>query len=241
MSAAVSRERPRFAMFTAPPADHPIAMFASAWLGRDARTGEAVAQPRIPALSPERLVEITASPRHYGFHGTLKAPFALAEGRSEDELHAAAADFAATRIGLSVALTVGELAGFLALLPASPCPPLDRLAEHCVRAFDEFRAPPDAAELERRRAVGLSPRQQMLLATWGYPYVMEAFRFHMTLTGRLDEPERGRVRAILTERLAPLLAEPLVVDAIAVFRQPNRDRPFCEIARYPFSGRPPPG
>jgi putative phosphonate metabolism protein len=235
----VTSDQARFAIFAAPPADHPIAMFASAWLGRDARTGEAVPQPRIAELTPERLAEITASPRHYGFHGTLKAPFALAEGRTENELHSAAAEFAATRIGFSVPLTVGELAGFLALLPATPCPPLDRLAAHCVRAFDEFRAAPDAAELERRRAAGLSPTQAALLATWGYPYVMEEFRFHMTLTERLDQPERGRVMAILKARLAPLLGEPLVVDAISVFRQPDRASPFIEAARYPFSIRRP--
>lgn len=237
----MTRDRARFGIFVAPPADHPIGMFASAWLGRDARSGESVPQPRVAELAPERLAEITASPRHYGFHGTLKAPFALADGRTENELHTAAAEFATTRIGFSVPLTVGELAGFLALLPATPCPPLDRLAAHCVRAFQEFRAPPDAAELERRRTVGLSPTQEALLATWGYPYVMEEFRFHMTLTGRLDEPERGRVKAILTDRLAPLLAEPLAVDAITLFRQPDRDSPFCEVARYRFSVRPPPG
>lgn len=236
----MSLDRPRFAIFVAPPAHHPIAMFAAAWLGRDAQSGAAIPQPRIPELAPERLAEITASPRHYGFHGTLKAPFALAEGRTEEELHTAAAEFAATRIGFSVALTVSELDGFLALLPATPCPPLDRLAAHCVRAFDEFRAPPDAAELERRRAAGLSPRQKALLETWGYPYVMEEFRFHMTLTGRLDEPERARVRAILVDRLAPLLAEPLVIDALALFRQPDPSTPLFETARYPFSAREPP-
>lgn len=230
----MSGDRGRFAIFFAPPADHPVAMFAASWLGRDARTGETLAQPRLPGLSPERLAAITAFPRHYGFHATLKAPFALAAGRTPEALHEAAKEFATTRITFSVQLTVGELAGFLALLPAAPSPPLDRLADHCVRAFEEFRAPLSEAELETRRAAGLTPQQAALLATWGYPYVMEEFRFHMTLTGRLDEPERAEVEAILAGQLAHLLGEPLSIDAVSVFHQPDRETPFREVARYPF-------
>ena len=33
---------------------------------------------------------------------------------------------------------------------------------------------------------GLTDRQEALLTQWGYPYVMEEFRFHITLTGALD-------------------------------------------------------
>src|SRR3546814_16854276 len=58
----------------------------------------------------------------------------------------------------------------------------------CVRAFDRFRAPPSETALARRRAAGLSARQEANLQAWGYPYVMEDFRLHFTLTGRITDP-----------------------------------------------------
>ena len=51
-----------------------------------------------------------------------------------------------------------------------------------------FARPPGAAELERRRKAGLSAAQEKMLLRWGYPYVLDEFRFHLTLTGRL-QPE----------------------------------------------------
>jgi hypothetical protein len=110
------------------------------------------------------------------------------------------------------------------------------LADACVVAFDPFRAPPPAADLERRRAGGLSPRQDELLLRWGYPYVLDQFRFHMTLTERLDEPERGHVLALLRARAASAIEEPASIDAITLFTQPCEDAPFEVVERYPFCG-----
>ena len=145
----------------------------------------------------QRLAEIIAEPRLYGFHGTLKAPIALAEDVSEGDFLEAVGRFAATQRGFAVpALELGELSGFLALVPAERCVELQDLADRCVVEFDDFRRPADEAELARRRAPGLSPRQDELLVRWGYPYVLEEWRFHLTLTGRLpDAAERTAVMA----------------------------------------------
>jgi Protein of unknown function (DUF1045) len=91
--------------------------------------------------------------------------------------------------------------------------------------------------MEKRRAAGLSARQEAQLRSWGYPYVLEEFRFHMTLTERPEEqPERGRIKALLQEMLGPALDAPVEIDSISVFEQPDRRSPFAEIARYPLSG-----
>ncbi|HET6522220.1 MAG TPA: DUF1045 domain-containing protein, partial [Geminicoccaceae bacterium] len=177
----------RYAIYFAPAPDDPLGAFGNRWLGRDPWTGECLPQPRIPGLAPERLHAITASPRRYGFHGTLKPPFALAPGATPADLDMAARTFAAARRPVEVPLALRSLSGFLALVPAEPVPALDALAADCVRAFDSFRAPSDAAELSRRRAAGLTARQDALLLAWGYPYVFEEFRFHLTLTERLGE------------------------------------------------------
>ena len=109
------------------------------------------------------------------------------------------------------------------------------LADAAVVHFDEFRHPPRAGELEQRRAAGLTPRQDQLLARWGYPYVFEAWQFHMTLTGPLDTGERARVQAALDEYLKPALTDgDWAVGAICLFRQGNRGAPFRLWARFPF-------
>jgi putative phosphonate metabolism protein len=223
----------RSAIYFAPPPGSPLEAFGCGWLGC-ALDGTPLAQPAVAGIEPARLFEITRSPRHYGFHGTLKAPFALAEGRSPDGLDAALEAFARARTPFEVRLQVGSLGGFIALVPATASAALQRLAADCVEAFDAFRAPLDEAEIARRRAAGLTPRQDFHLLRYGYPYVLDDFRFHMTLTERLRAPERDRVLALLAERAAPVCAEPLTIDAIAIFAQPSRDAPFTLRRRFPF-------
>jgi putative phosphonate metabolism protein len=225
----------RSAIYFAPAPGSHLEAFGCGWLGR-ALDGTPLAQPTIPGIDPARLFDITRSPRHYGFHGTLKAPFALAEGRSPEDLDAAVEAFARARGPFAARLRVGSLGGFIALLPASASAALAALAADCVEAFDGFRAPLEQAEIARRRAAGLTPRQDRHLLRYGYPYVLDDFRFHMTLTERLQAPERDQVLALLAERAAPVCAQPLPIDAIAIFEQPARDAPFILRRRFPFAG-----
>jgi putative phosphonate metabolism protein len=223
----------RCAIYFAPARGSDLEAFGCGWLGRGS-AGEDLPQPLVPGIAPARLAEITRSPRHYGFHGTLKAPFALADDTPPDALDATAEAFARERAPFEVALRPGSLGGFLAMLPAERSPALDRLAADCVETFEVHRAPLGDAEIARRRAAGLTPRQDAYLMRHGYPYVLDEFRFHMTLTERLQAPERDDVLAILALRAAPVCARPLVIDAISVFEQPARDAPFTLRRRYPF-------
>ncbi|MGH6913114.1 MAG: DUF1045 domain-containing protein [Geminicoccales bacterium] len=223
----------RSAIYFAPAPGSALEAFGCIWLGRTL-DGATLAQPAIDGIEPARLAAITASPRHYGFHGTLKAPFALAAGIPRDALDEAAAAFEAERQRFEISLQLGSLGGFIALLPAGPFAVLDTLAADCVEAFDRFRAPLTGAEIARRRASGLSPRQDAHLLRYGYPYVLDDFRFHMTLTERLHAPERDHVLAVLSERAQEVCAKPLAIDAISLFEQPVREAPFVERRRFAF-------
>jgi putative phosphonate metabolism protein len=225
----------RFAIYYAPPGGSALEAFGRAWLGRDHVTGQALEQPRIERLAPERLHEITALPRHYGFHATLKAPFRLAAALTPAQLHAAARSLAGARASfVCPPLQVSTISGFIACTLSAPSRLLEELAGDCVRALEPFRAPLSDEEIARRRQSGLTPRQDAYLLEWGYPYVFEEFRFHMTLTGRLEEPLRGRVLAILRARATAIAGMPLDIDAIAIYEQPDRDCPFLMSARYPL-------
>ncbi len=223
----------RSAIYLAPAPGSALEAFGCGWLGR-ALDGAPLTQPAVDGIEPARLAEMTRSPRHYGFHGTLKAPFSLAEGSSSDALDEAVASFARDRAPFEITLQVGSLGGFIAFVPAAPCAALNALAADCVEALDGFRAPLDGAEIARRRAAHLTPRQDRYLLRYGYPYVLDEFRFHMTLTERLQAPERDRVLRVLAERAAPICAEPVRVDAISTFEQPRRDAPFALRGRFPF-------
>ncbi|MCC7426556.1 MAG: DUF1045 domain-containing protein [Alphaproteobacteria bacterium] len=225
---------PRYALYLAPPPDSPLWAFGCRWLGRDAAGGTAIAQPAVAGLAPERLHALTEDPRRYGFHATLKPPFALRAGTDEAGLRAALAAFARRQPHfLLPALRLTDLDGFLALTPSGPCPAVHDLADACVRAFDAFRQPPDEAELARRRKARLSARQDEYLQRWGYPYVFEEFRFHMTLSQRLAAEDKALLwPAIAADAAARLERGPVPVNELCLFAQASRIAPFAIAARF---------
>lgn len=223
----------RYAIYYAAPPDSTLERFGTEWLGRQHRTNEPLAQPTVPGISADRLELLTASPRRYGFHGTLKAPFRLAAGRSGAELHAAAARFAAGRRAFRLPpLVIADLKGFLAFVPAAPDSRLDELAAACVTTFEPYRAALSEAERARRLQSRLSDRQKEQLARFGYPYVFDDFSFHMTLTERLAKDDKDVLLPHLQRASQPLATEPCVVDAIAIYEEPEPGAPFFLTGRY---------
>ena len=223
----------RYAIYYAPPFDADWARFGAAWLGWDMEAGAQVAHPDISGLD---VSAITEAPRRYGLHATLKPPFRLAAGQSPSALQQACAALSATRSPVSVnGLEIGHLGRFLALLPRGNTDGLNALAAACVTELDKFRAPLSQSELDRRRAKGLPPTQEQNLMTWGYPYVLDQFRFHITLTGRLDKSTLAKAMNLLQERLGPLLPEPFVIRDLALVGEDEEGR-FHLIRRFTLGG-----
>lgn len=211
---------PRYAIYFAAGADSALSRFGAELLGYDAYTGNELAFTADALRVAPDWRDVSADPRKYGFHATLKAPMALTSGRTEAELMAACAAFACKERPLPVIRPiVDSISGFIAVIPAEPVEALQELAADCVRDFDSFRTELTAEDRARRRPEKLSERQRDYLDRWGYPYVMEEFRFHMTLTGRLDAERRGPILEMLRERFAALKIDALVIDRIALFRQ----------------------
>jgi putative phosphonate metabolism protein len=227
----------RCAIYWAPPAASPLARFGARWLGRDAETGAPLAPD--PAWGdPAWLAAVTAEPRHYGLHATLKPPFRLAEGRAGAALVDALERFAARRAPvLGPPLVLRRLGRFLALVPDGPAPAVEALAAQVVERFDDFRAPPDNAELARRRAHRLGPAHEANLARWGYPYVMAEFRFHVTVSGALDPATLDRLERVLAPLVAPFAAAPLALAELALFEQSDGAAPFRLTRRFALAGR----
>jgi len=224
----------RYAVFVLPDPG-PLASFGAAWLGWDCQAGISRAHPDLPGL-PVPVRDLTRTPRKYGFHGTIKPPFRLADGAGfnglRDRLDHLAQGLQPVELGH---LAVARIGGFLALTPADPSPLLAKMASTFVRELDAFRAAPGPEELARRRASGLTVRQDAMLVQWGYPYVLDQFCFHMTLTGRLENNVADATQAVLQSTLAPMLAEPIVVNSLALCGEATDGR-FHLIHRAALSG-----
>jgi hypothetical protein len=207
----------RVAIYWTPAVADPLATLGHSWLGRDAESNIALPQPQVANIS-----ELTEAPRHYGFHCTLRPPMRLAS--SWGEFHDAARRVAAAMRPFALPpLVLRDIDGFLALTLAHPSPAMQALADACVRETEPCRRPAPADELARRRAAGLSPRQEDLLQRWGYPYVMTEWYFHLTLTRRLSPAEHARVLPAARQHFAAALDIPRMVEEVCIFTRSGGD------------------
>lgn len=222
----------RFAIYFAPAATSNLWERAATWLGRDASDGS-LFDGAVAGIDRDRLLNLTQSANRYGFHATIKAPMALAEGVTETELRAALEQFAARHQPIELGrLKLASLQGFLALMVDGENEALQDFAAHVVEDFDPFRASMSVKDRAARAGKGLTPRQLELLDAYGYPYVFEEFRFHMTLTDRLAEADAAEVTAAAGTWFGPALEEPVVLDRLSLFHEPEAGTPFRRIADF---------
>ena len=220
----------RAAIYFTPPAGAPLTRAAAQWLGRSAFDGE----PTRPG--DEWLDPLVETPARYGFHATMKAPFRLVDDVDLVDLDARLAAFCASRDTVDIDRFVIERLGpFFAFVPAAQPAALVELAEAVVRTFEPLRAPASEEEIRRRKPERLSERQREQLVQWGYPYVFNDFRFHMTLTGSVEAAQRDAVEARLRAHFDAMDGAPLTIDTLAVFVEPQPGAAFRLHSMHPFA------
>ncbi len=224
---------PRYAIYYAPEPGTPLDIFGRSWFGSGAAGGKSAA---IGGISAARIAELSESSRRYGFHGTLKPPFALNPATNLDSLLNAARIFARTLAPIQIPpLELAIIGKFIALTPTAQSAALEKLSAACVRAFEAYRVPLSEEQRENYKLNRLTVHQEQMLAHWGYPYVMEEFRFHISVTDRIDDSkERDDVMAVLAILAAPVLGTPIMVRDLAVFGQSAVNEPMVAIERIPF-------
>lgn len=224
----------RYAVYYAPrPGD--FAHWAARWLGWDNLTGQPVDQPQVSGL-PLPLPDLTVAPAKYGFHGTIRAPFRPAPGVGEAQIAAAVADLAGQLAPAGCGgLRLADLHGFLALVPDGDEAQIRALGAAVVQATDPLRAPLTEAEIARRNPERLPHRERQYLERWGYPYVLDAFRFHLTLTGPVTPDAAAGLMPVLAAQVAPVLPRPFVIEDLCLFGEDAQGR-FHLLHRYPLTG-----
>lgn len=213
----------RHAIYYAPRRGSAWHAFGCHWLGRDEITGDRLDQPLAAGTD---LPALTEEPRRYGWHATLKAPFRLNSTPAQlyERLAVLARQLRPVSLGTLVPVYMD---GFVALTPSMRSPAVEAVAALCVTDLDALRAPLTAEEMARRQPERLDARGRELLAAYGYPHVLERFRFHMTLTGRVSATRAGELIAHIAQEIAELnRAEPPMLDRLCVFREPQPGADF---------------
>lgn len=198
----------RYAIYYIP--DLPLFQIGSDWLGWNSITGQET------TLSADHL-RITDRPRKYGFHATVKPPFSLASNSTQGDLQDAFQTFCATvSPATGGTLKISRLGRFLAMTQDVQSNEVTELAASTVSHFDKFRAPLSDQDIAKRRQRRLTPEQDALMLRWGYPYVMQEFKFHMTLTGPLQNDEIDAIEHDANKRFREFLGQPLKIASLAL-------------------------
>lgn len=212
----------RYAVYFCPAAGSELDRFGREWLASRAVKG----------IDPARMQILLADVRRYGWHATLSAPFALADGVSYDELHATAVKIAQQSEAFDLPLKLDRLAGFLALRPAGDETAINALAERCVRELNPLRAPLSEAAWQRR-AHALDDVERTLFRQFGYPYVLQRYRFHLTLSAPATQHEEQVLCTWLSSTVATL--QPARIDALTLCRESAPGQDFERVERIPLN------
>jgi hypothetical protein len=225
----------RYAIYWAPEARSALADFGKRWLGGDPETGARIFERQPFGIDGALVERATRSPRRYGLHATIKAPFRLAPDCSEVELGDALASFCSMRRQVrSGPLRLHRFGRYLALVPSSPCAGIEWLEAECVTFFDRFRAPLSDADRARRGGNSMSPLEAAHFEQFGYPHILSLFLCHVTLAGPLDDPELAEVEAALAPCLAAYTADEFVMKELCLFGDPGADGLFRIVRRCPL-------
>lgn len=227
----MTQQPPRVAIYWVPDAGSELERFGQTLFAQPPLNE---AHPLFPGLDASTVAEAVKQPARYGLHATIKAPFRLKAGLSVENLQAELEAFTRRRkcrTSGSLRLTSGNR--YITLIPTPPRFELEWLEAECVTHFDRFRAPLDEEDRARRSLDPGMVRERQYLEELGYPYVLSAFRFHITLMGPLSEPGFSR----MLEALKPVVSafeKPLVIRELALVGDPGHGGTFQVLSRHRF-------
>jgi hypothetical protein len=227
----------RVAIYAAPQIHTDWWVRGSQWLGRCAHQRAAMPQPMIQGLTDQQQLALTAEPRRYGWHATLKAPMRLSLQTNLQALCGHVAQICRDHRTIDLPdLKPVRLGSFLALQPLLQSSALSILADDCVRRLQPLAAPLSDNELQRRRRQPLTPEEDALMLEWGYPWVFDKFRFHFSLTGSVTGQSDENIQALLDAAQTHFAGlGSLRLDGLSIFVEPTPGADFVLFDQIAFA------
>lgn len=216
-----SRLHRRYAVYFCPKPDSAWSQTSAKWLGWDINIAR--------AMEPAGQAWIK-TPQKYGFHATLKAPFRPAAADSLAGCMGSLKQLASRHQPIQLTPELTQIGGFWAFIQSDACPELNALEADLVRSMEPYRAPLNETEIAKRLQAELTPHQRALLDQWGYPYVLDQFKFHLTLTGSDPGGEAGER---ILEHFSAVMDSPLWIEDLALVGE-REDGFFEVIHRQPL-------
>ena len=175
------------------------------------------------------LVTLTKAPRKYGLHATL-TPIQIEFVSERIALIAGFEEFCAKQAPARSGRRHQRLLAGFCTGSSVRSRATQSISGRLCYVFDPFRAHLNEAELAKRRNRRLNQYQDDMLLKWGYPYVFDAFRFHITLTGQINSQLADRLIPFLSSWLDPILEDPFYINDLVLAGEDDNGQ-FHELLR----------
>ena len=225
----------RYAIYYAPLENSELDVFGKCWLGWDPYKGlETTKSDLSSSPNLQKFSRFVFAPKQYGFHGTIKAPFRLKDGYTYNDLENKVCEISKQIHSFHLdELIIKKLGNFIALIPTNNLK-VNELSNKFVKGLDYLRDELSEDELKKRNPEKLTPNQKKMLYKWGYPYVFNEFKFHLTLTSKLNIEEIDGVFKSLQNILKQVNLSKINFNNICIFGQKS-DEKFYFIKRFKFN------
>ena len=229
----------RVAIYFLPKKNSSLENFGKNLLGRDINKKKKISLTRRQKYFINRgftyfdeLKDYCEEPAKYGFHATLKAPFRLKRNVKTKNFYDVISHIAAQHSRFKIkGLKIVYSKKFTFITSRKPNKLLINLENDLVKHLDTFRAELNKTEIKKRIPDSLTFKQNKYLKEWGYPFVFDQFKFHMTLMNQNNNKLSNKQKLELEKLIYKISNNVIEFNEISLLGE-NKNGHFEEIKRF---------
>ena len=229
----------RVAIYFLPKKNSSLENFGKNLLGRDINKKKKISLTRRQKYFISRgftffdeLKDYCEQPAKYGFHATLKAPFRLKRNVKTKNFYDVISHIAAQHSRFKIqGLKIVYSKKFTFITSRKPNKLLINLENDLVKHLDTFRAELNKKEIKKRIPDSLTFKQNKYLKEWGYPFVFDQFKFHMTLMNQNNNKLSNKQKLELEKLIYKISNNVIEFNEISLLGE-NKNGHFEEIKRF---------
>ena len=229
----------RVAIYFLPKKNSSLENFGKNLLGRDINKKKKISLTRRQKYFINRgftyfdeLKDYCEEPAKYGFHATLKAPFRLKRNVKTKNFYDVISHIAAQHSRFKIkGLKIVYSKKFTFITSRKPNKLLINLENDLVKHLDTFRAELNKTEIKKRIPDSLTFKQNKYLKEWGYPFVFDQFKFHMTLMNQNNNKLSNKQKLELEKLIYKISNNVIEFNEISLLGE-NKNGYFEEIKRF---------